>query len=130
MLGILQIKYAVILQNPGNTLNVTNSTMENEELFAGDPDVAPMSTRETRTEDMNENTPLIDEADGLLYRQHSHLTDDRPKWRRASVSDYWGCDKCSRNNCLTYKRDRFGGCSHLGSFLPWALVEWLCPRSI
>ncbi|KAJ5850809.1 hypothetical protein N7455_010665 [Penicillium solitum] len=59
--------------------------MENEELFAGEPDVAPMSTRETRPEDANENTPLIDEADGLLYRQNSHLTDNRPKWRRASI---------------------------------------------
>lgn len=102
--------------------------MENEELFAGD-DVPPMHPQETRrVEDVNENTPLILETDGLLHRQPVNLTDDRPKWRRPSVSEV--CDICVRNNCLTCKHDRFGGCSHSVFFLHWALVEWLCPRSI
>ncbi|EKV12385.1 Tetracycline-efflux transporter, putative [Penicillium digitatum] len=59
--------------------------MENEELFAGD-DVPPMHPQETRrVEDVNENTPLILETDGLLHRQPVNLTDDRPKWRRPSI---------------------------------------------
>lgn len=103
--------------------------MENEELFVGEPDIAPMHNRVTRrAEDVNENTPLVHEADGLLQQQPFYLTDNRPKWRRPSVSEV--CDMCVRNNCLTCKHDRFGGCSHSVSFLPWALVEWLCPRSI
>lgn len=119
------------LENPGITANVTNSIMENEEIFAGDPDVAQLHTRETRrTERVNENTPLITEADGLLRQKPSYLGDNWPKWRRPSVSDYELDHKSVRKKCLTCKHDRFGGCSHSVSFLPWALVEWLCPRSI
>ncbi|CAI7646331.1 unnamed protein product [Penicillium glandicola] len=59
--------------------------MENEELFAGEPDVVQLGTRETRTEDVNENTPLIDEADGLLHPQPSYLAENWPKWRRPSI---------------------------------------------
>lgn len=62
--------------------------MENEELFVGDPDIAELHTaRETRPiEHVTENTPLIDEADGL-HRRSFDLTNNRPKGRRASVSD-------------------------------------------
>ncbi|KZN91041.1 putative membrane protein [Penicillium chrysogenum] len=59
--------------------------MENEELLAGDPDVAQLHTRETRTGDVNENTPLIDEADSLLHQQPVYVTDSRPKWRKPSI---------------------------------------------
>lgn len=63
--------------------------MENEELFAREPEVdAHVRARKTRrAEDVTENTPLIDGTDELLYRQPSHADDDRPRWRRPSVSE-------------------------------------------
>ncbi|OQE12352.1 hypothetical protein PENVUL_c001G07867 [Penicillium vulpinum] len=59
--------------------------MENEELFAGEPDIAQLLTRETRTEDVNETTPLIDEADSLLHQPPPYLTNSQPKWRNPSI---------------------------------------------
>ena len=82
------LNYTITLDNPGITSNASNFMMENEELLAGDPDVAQLHTRETRTGDVNENTPLIDEADSLLHQQPVYVTDSRPKWRKPSVSDY------------------------------------------
>ncbi|KAJ5441887.1 Major facilitator superfamily domain general substrate transporter [Penicillium cf. griseofulvum] len=60
--------------------------MENEQLFAGEPDIAQMRPPDTSPPAyVNETTPLIDEADGLLHQHPTHLTDDRPKWRRPSI---------------------------------------------
>ena len=82
------LNYTIILDNPEITANATNFIMENEQLFAGDPDVAQLHIRETRTEGVNENTPLIDESGRLLHQQPVYATDNRPKWRKPSVSDY------------------------------------------
>lgn len=102
--------------------------MENEELLAGDPDVAQLHTQETRTGDVNENTPLIDESGSLLHQQPVYATDSRPKWRKPSVSDY-GLRQQRQEQLSNLQNDRFGGCFPLVSSLPWALVELLCPRS-
>jgi hypothetical protein len=111
------------LKHSGIT-NVTDFIMENEQFFAGEPDIAQMRPPDSLPPAyVNETTPLIDEADGLLHQHPTHLTDDRPKWRRPSVSGYEVCAKSVKNNRLTCKPDRFGGCSHSVSFLPWVLVE-------
>ncbi|KAJ5794864.1 hypothetical protein N7457_001463 [Penicillium paradoxum] len=59
--------------------------MENEALFANEPEVdAQMRVRAHRTEDVTENTPLIEGTVASLH-QSSHITDDRPQWRKASI---------------------------------------------
>lgn len=59
--------------------------MENEELFAGEPEVdAQMRARE-RTE-ATETSRLLSQPDAISHGQPLYLTDTRPKWRRASVS--------------------------------------------
>jgi hypothetical protein len=89
--------------------------MENEELFAREPEidarVCARVARATRpTADATENTPLIDGTDGGLHQQPYDLTDNRPQWRRPSVSDHEAAPKLqehmSNRSC---NHNRFGG---------------------
>ncbi|CAI7589657.1 unnamed protein product [Penicillium bialowiezense] len=58
--------------------------MENEELFAGEPEVdAQMRAREIT--EATETSRLLSQPDAVSYGQPLYLTDTRPKWRRASI---------------------------------------------
>jgi len=100
--------------------------MENEELFAGEPEVdAQVRARERR--EVTETTRLLPESNAVSNQQPFYLTDTRPRWRRPSVS---GDPKSLKINRLIHPCNRFGGCSHLESCSCWDSVDLPFQRSI
>jgi hypothetical protein len=67
--------------------------MENEELFAGEPEAdAQVCARER--EEVTETTRLLSGSNEVSDQRPFYLTDTRPQWRRPSVS---------RNRQIKYK---------------------------
>lgn len=63
--------------------------MENEALFAAEPEVdAQVRARTRRTEEVTENTPLIAEINTPLHGPSIPISDAWLQWRRPSVSEY------------------------------------------
>jgi hypothetical protein len=60
--------------------------MENEELFANEPEVDAQVRAGEPSQRVTENTRLLSESDAISHQQPFYLTDTRPQWRRPSVS--------------------------------------------